>query len=210
MSINAADAPIASNNILLLNGCVLNTDFLLFLILNTCTNSENANTINAIVWPISTFTSCFSTYSAPFASASSKFSTSSTPYKVPSIFTIVGKFSSGVAIPIINAASVSKPIITPWYTTLKLIPFVKIPFCFFGFRFITSSSAGSTANANAGSESVTKLIHNIWIGSNTSIKPISILNVLPSQGVIRIAKNSTIISPTLLESKNWIAFSILS
>ena len=71
ISISAADNAIAPSNTLLLNGCVLNIDFLLFLILNTCTSSEKASVTNAIVWPISTFTSCFSTISAPFDKASS-------------------------------------------------------------------------------------------------------------------------------------------
>lgn len=48
INISSRDAPIASNNFLLLVIPVLNIDFLLFLILNTCTSSDNANTVNAI------------------------------------------------------------------------------------------------------------------------------------------------------------------
>ena len=74
-----------------------------------------------------------------------------------------------------------------------------------------SSFAGSNARANAGSESVTKFIHNIWIGINISNAPAfcipAIFAITPEN---RVAKNSTTISPTLLESKNWITFKILS
>ena len=73
-----------------------------------------------------------------------------------------------------------------------------------------SFSAGSTASANAGNESVTKFIHNIWIGNNGVIKFTSMLNHLLKSGVIKIATNNMIISLTLLDSKNWIAFNILS
>lgn len=46
---NANDARTANINLLLLNTFVLNNEFLLSLILNTCTNSNNDNVINAIV-----------------------------------------------------------------------------------------------------------------------------------------------------------------
>ena len=64
------------------------------------------------------------------------------------------------------------------------------------------SSAGSKASANAGNESVTKLIHNMCIGSNGSIRFIGMLNFCANSGVINIAKNNTTTSPTLLDSKN--------
>lgn len=48
INISNADTAIASNNFLLLVIPVLNIDFLLFLILNTCTSSDSANTVNAI------------------------------------------------------------------------------------------------------------------------------------------------------------------
>ena len=57
ISISPADTAVASISLLLLNIPVLNIDFLLFLILNTCTNSESAKTVNAIACPISTLTS---------------------------------------------------------------------------------------------------------------------------------------------------------
>ena len=47
ISISPADTAVASISLLLLNIPVLNIDFLLFLILNTCTNSESAKTVNA-------------------------------------------------------------------------------------------------------------------------------------------------------------------
>ena len=47
--IKAADANIANNSLLLLNTFVLNIDYLLSLTLNTCTNSDKASVINAIV-----------------------------------------------------------------------------------------------------------------------------------------------------------------
>lgn len=47
-SIKIADAPTAINNFEFPNIPVLNIDFLLFLILNTWTNSDNARTVNAI------------------------------------------------------------------------------------------------------------------------------------------------------------------
>ena len=80
----------------------------------------------------------------------------------------------------------------------------------FGFLSITSFCGGSTANARAGSESVTKFIHNMCIGSNGTIKLISIPNKFPNNGVIKIATNSVITSPTLLDNKNCIAFKMLS
>ena len=46
---NAKDIIIAPISFMLSNIPVLNIDFLLFLTLNTCTSSESANTINAIV-----------------------------------------------------------------------------------------------------------------------------------------------------------------
>ena len=49
---NIAEPIIANNSILLFNIDVLNIDCLLFLTLYTCTNSDNANTKNAIVCPI--------------------------------------------------------------------------------------------------------------------------------------------------------------
>ena len=55
VNINAADTIIAKINFPLLNGFVLNIDSLLILILNTWTNSERANTVNAIVSPIAIF-----------------------------------------------------------------------------------------------------------------------------------------------------------
>ena len=74
-----------------------------------------------------------------------------------------------------------------------------------------SAFAGSNANANAGRESVTKLIHKIWIGSNISKWEISVIpNQFANNGVHNVAKNRTTISPTLLESKNCITFNILS
>ena len=140
--INSADAPTANNNFLLFNIPVLNTDNLLFLTLNTCTSSESASVTNAIVCPTSILDSS---------------------NVKPSIASVV------VAKPIINAPSVRSPIIIPWYITLNVIPFVNTPFPgLFGFLFIMSLFAGSNANAKAGSESVTKFIHNMCIGSNIS------------------------------------------
>ena len=49
---SAADIRTAPINFLLLNIFVLNIDFLLFLTLNTCVSSDNANVINAIVCPV--------------------------------------------------------------------------------------------------------------------------------------------------------------
>ena len=159
----------------------LKIEFLLFLILNTWTSSERARTANAMVWPIWIFSCAV----AP---------------SVPS--------------PKTKAAKVISPIIIPWYIILKVIPFVNIPLEFLsGFLFIIPFSAGSTAKANAGNESVTKLIHNICTGNNGSKAPISSAGIpkAPAKtGVKRIAINKTTISPTLLESKNWIAFKILS
>ena len=158
----------------------LNTDSLLFLILNTCTSSDNAKTVNAIVSPIAIFS---------------------------------GTVTPCVDKPKINAASVIKPIIIPWYTILHVIPFVNIPFLFFiGFLFIIPFSAGSTANAKAGNESVTRFIHKICTGNNTSnwfIYSSVIPKWLANIGVNNIAKNKTTISPTLLDNKNAIAFKIL-
>ena len=48
------------------------------------------------------------------------------------------------------------------------------------------------------------------IGSNGTIKLISIPNKFPNNGVIKIATNSVITSPTLLDNKNCIAFKMLS
>ena len=158
----------------------MNTEFLLSLILNTWTNSDSAKTQNAIVWAI-------------FILAASSV--------IP-----------GVANPTMNAINVIKPIIIPWYITLHVIPFVNIPLPFLlGFLCIIFSADGSTANAKAGNESVTKFIHNIWIGNNGSKALILvILNHLAKSGVIKIATNNTMISPTLLDNKNCIAFRILS
>ena len=92
------------------------------------------------------------------------------------------------------------------------MPFVNIPFVFNGFFFIIPFSAGSTANAKAGNESVTKFIHNICTGNKTSNSLIYsdvIPNLLANTGVNNIAKNNTTISPTLLDNKNAIAFNIL-
>ena len=47
--ISKLDAIIAKISLLLLNTFVLNNDFLLFLTLNTCTNSDKASVVNAIV-----------------------------------------------------------------------------------------------------------------------------------------------------------------
>ena len=67
--------------------------------------------------------------------------------------------------------------------------------------------AGSKANAKAGRESVTKLIHKIWIGNNTSIMLESTIpNHFASSGVKRVAKNNTITSPMLHDIKNCITF----
>ena len=85
-NINAADIIIAPINFIFLNIPVLNIDFLLSLTLNTCTNSDNASVTNAIVCPTSIF--------------------DWSNVKVP-----IGSFV--VASPIINAASVSPPIIIP-------------------------------------------------------------------------------------------------
>ena len=127
---------------LLLNIFVLNIDFLLFLTLNTCVSSDNANVINAIVCPTSIL-DC-SNVKSPIGSV-----------VVPN--------------PIINAAKVSPPIIIPWYITRHVIPFVNTPFFVsLGFLFIMSAFAGSNASASAGKESVTRFIHKIWIGSNIS------------------------------------------
>ena len=69
----------------------------------------------------------------------------------------------------------------------------------------------TNANDNAGNESVTKLIHKMCIGSNISKLLISVIsNHLLINGVNKVAKNKTIISPTLLDSKNCITFKILS
>ena len=86
-SISAADNRIAPSNILLLNTFVLNIDFLLSLILNTCTNSDNASTINAIVCPTSILL-------------------------WSSVKPWIG--SAVVFRPIIKAARVINPIIIPW------------------------------------------------------------------------------------------------
>ena len=48
------------------------------------------------------------------------------------------------------------------------------------------------------------------IGNNVSINVISTPNCFDNNGVISIAKNSTTISPILLDNKNCIAFRILS
>ena len=184
--INNAETPSANNNILFLNGCDLNTDFLGVLTLNTWTSSANASVTNAIVWPISTLISALLRPST------------------------CGSMLSGVANPIMNAASVIKPIMTPWYATLQSLDLTNMPFSLFGFFFIISSSAGSTASANAGSESVTKLIHNICIGNKGSIKLMSIPNVLLKNGVISIHTNNKTISPMLLEIRNSIAFKIFA
>ena len=163
----------------------MNIDFLLSLTLNTCTNSDNASVTKAIVWPTSIFD--WSSVNVP-----------------------IGSFV--VASPIINAASVSPPIIIPWYTTLQVIPFVNIPFPgLIGFLCIISLLAGSKAKAKAGNESVTRFIHNMWIGNNISNPFISVIpNHLLNNGVNNVAKNSTTTSPILLDNRNWITFNILS
>ena len=106
----------------------------------------------------------------------------------------------------------SNPIIAPWYITLQVIPFVNTPFPgFAGFLFIIPSFAGSNASAKAGKESVTKFIHNMWIGSNISKWTTSVIpNHFAKNGVSKVAKNNTITSPTLLDNKNWITFKMLS
>ena len=74
-----------------------------------------------------------------------------------------------------------------------------------------SEFAGSNASASAGSESVTKFIHNMCIGSNISKCVMSVIpNQLANNGVNNVAKNKTTISPILLDNKNCITFSILS
>ena len=71
--------------------------------------------------------------------------------------------------------------------------------------------AGSNANAKAGKESVTRFIHNMCIGNSISKCAISVIpNQFANNGVHSVAKNSTTISPTLLDNKNWITFKILS
>ena len=110
---SAADIRTAPINFLLLNIFVLNIDFLLFLTLNTCVSSDNANVINAIVCPTSIL-DC-SNVKSPIGSV-----------VVPN--------------PIINAAKVSPPIIIPWYITRHVIPFVNTPFFVsLGFLFIMSA-----------------------------------------------------------------------
>ena len=84
---SAADINTAPISLLLLNTFVLNSDFLLSLTLNTCTNSDRASVANAIVCPTSIFDS-------------SKVS--------PSIGSFV------VANPITKATRVRSPIIAPW------------------------------------------------------------------------------------------------
>ena len=102
-----------------------------------------------------------------------------------------------------NAPRERSPIIIPWYIILHVIPFVNIPvFAFIGFLFIISLLAGSNASANAGSESVTKFTHNMCIGRSGSIRLIGILNCEAKKGVINIATNNTITSPTLLDNRN--------
>ena len=54
-NINIAEIATAPINFVLLNTFVLNTDFLLFLRLNTCVSSDNASVTNAMVCPTSIF-----------------------------------------------------------------------------------------------------------------------------------------------------------
>ncbi|MNT24613.1 hypothetical protein D3C72_1600960 [compost metagenome] len=85
------------------------------------------------------------------------------------------------------------------------------PVVFKGFLCIIPLLAGSKASANAGNESVTKLIHNIWIGSRISIKVTSVtLNIDAICDANIVAKNNTTISPIFEEIKNCITFNILS
>ena len=56
-----------------------------------------------------------------------------------------------------------------------------------------SEFAGSNASASAGSESVTKFIHNMCIGSNISKCVMSVIpNQLANNGVNNVAKNKTL------------------
>ena len=85
-SISNADIPIAPRSFLFPEIPVLNIVFLLSLMLNTCTSSENASTMNAIVCPTSIL-------------------------DFSSVNPFIGSFV--VASPIAYAASVSNPIINP-------------------------------------------------------------------------------------------------
>lgn len=138
---SAADIRTAPINFLLLNIFVLNIDFLLFLTLNTCVSSDNANVINACL-----------------------------PYFYFRLFYVKSPIGSVVVPnPIINAAKVSPPTIILDDITRHVIPFVNTPFFMsLDFLFIMSAFAGSNASASAGKESVTRFIHKIWIGSNIS------------------------------------------
>ena len=63
--------------------------------------------------------------------------------------------------------------------------------------------AGSNASAKAGNESVTRFIHNMWIGNNISNPFISVIpNHLLNNGVNNVAKNSKTTYPILLDNRN--------
>ena len=73
---------------------------------------------------------------------------------------------STIVIPIINAINVRIPIRIPWYAIAVTTSFVNILEDLFGFLFIMFLAPSSSASANAGKLSVTKLIHNICIGKS--------------------------------------------
>ena len=101
--------------------------------------------------------------------------------------------------PILNANNVNIPNIAPSIIIFHHNPSAnKLFLGFLGSLLIIFSSSFSKPNAMAGSESVTKFIHNNWIASNGDFIP----NTNP--------KNIVTISPILVEIKKCIAFFILS
>ena len=88
------------------------------------------------------------------------------------------------------------PINNPLRSKFKVSPLNKLSFGLRGLYFITSGSPGSIPKAKAGSVSVIKLTHNIWIGLSGEAHPKS------------IARNNAIISPILQEIRNIIVFLI--
>ena len=101
--------------------------------------------------------------------------------------------------PKLNANSVNIPIITPSENISPHNPSENSPFfASFGNLFIISFSGFSSPKAIAGSESVTKLIHNNCIASNGDFIP----RINPT--------NIVTISPMFVAIKKCIAFRILS
>ena len=99
----------------------------------------------------------------------------------------------------LNEISVNIPIIIPSIIILLHSPSEKIPFLLsIGFLFIMSFSSGSSPNAMAGKESVTKFIHNSWIANNGDF--------IPNTNPINIVT----ISPIFVAIRKCIAFFMLS